>query len=88
MINVIGWGYIELPGVLMLASRGIEVVGTDYNEEVVATLNARKTTYKEKGLDDFFAEARSKGIKFTKEYQKTDYILFLFLHLTLSLAKR
>ena len=30
MINVIGLGYIGLPTVLMLASHGVEVVGTDY----------------------------------------------------------
>lgn len=72
MINVIGLGYIGLPTALMLASHGVEVVGTDYNKELVATLNAGKTTFKEDGLDELFAEAVSKGIKFTTEYQVTD----------------
>ena len=40
MINVIGLGYIGLPTALMMASHGVEVVGTDYNKELVATLNA------------------------------------------------
>ena len=31
MINVIGLGYIGLPTALMMASHGVEVVGTDYN---------------------------------------------------------
>ena len=72
MVNVIGLGYIGLPTALMLASHGIEVVGTDYNEKLVATLNAGKTTFKEDGLDELFADAVSSGIKFTTEYQKTE----------------
>lgn len=76
MINVIGLGYIGLPTALMLASHGVEVVGTDYNQELVDTLNAGKTTFKENGLDDLFAKAINSGIKFTTEYQKTDtYII-------------
>ena len=72
MINVIGLGYIGLPTALMLASHGVEVIGTDYNEELVATLNAGKTTFKEDGLDELFAAALQGGIRFTTEYQKTD----------------
>ena len=41
MINVIGLGYIGLPTALMLTSHGVEVVGTDYNKELVAT-NAQR----------------------------------------------
>jgi len=60
----------------MLASHGIEVVGTDYNEGLVATLNEGKTTFKEDGLDGLFAKAVERGIKFTTEYQITDtYII-------------
>ena len=72
MINVIGLGYIGLPTSLMLASHGVEVVGTDYNSELVATLNAGKTTFEEKGLDELFCSAVKAGIKFTTEYQHTD----------------
>ena len=72
MINVIGLGYIGLPTALMLASHGVEVVGTDYNTELVATLNAGHTTFKEDGLDELFAAAVKAGIKFTTEYQVTD----------------
>ena len=76
MVNVIGLGYIGLPTALMLASHGVEVVGTDYNKELVATLNAGKTTFKEDGLDELFAAAINGGIRFTNEYQKTDlYII-------------
>ena len=72
MINVIGLGYIGLPTALMMASHGVDVVGTDYNAELVATLNAGKTTFKEKGLDELYADAVKMGIKFTTEYQVTD----------------
>lgn len=76
MINVVGLGYIGLPTALMLASHGGEVVGTDYNKELVDTLNAGKTTFKEKGLDELFADAVKRGIQFTTEYQVTDtYII-------------
>ena len=72
MINVIGLGYIGLPTALMMAAHGLEIVGTDYNAELVATLNAGRTTFQEKGLDELFAKALSGKIKFTTEYQKTD----------------
>lgn len=72
MVNVIGIGYIGLPTALMMASHGVEVIGTDYNAELVATLNAGKTTFKEKGLDELFQDALNAGVKFTTEYQVTD----------------
>ena len=52
MVNVIGLGYIGLPTALMMASHGVEVVGTDYNKELVATLNRGEVTFEEKGLKD------------------------------------
>lgn len=76
MINVIGLGYIGLPTALMMSTHGIEVIGTDYNKELVAMLNAGKTTFKEDDLDDLFQEALKAGIKFTTVYQVTDtYII-------------
>jgi len=72
MVNVIGLGYIGLPTALMLASHGVEVIGTDYNKELVDTLNAGKTTFKENGLDDLFYRSINSGIRFTTEYQTTD----------------
>lgn len=76
MINVIGLGYIGLPTALMMATHGIEVVGTDYNEDLVTTLNEGCTTFKEDGLDELFQDALNSGIKFSTEYQRTDtYII-------------
>ena len=72
MVNVIGLGYIGLPTALMMASHGVEVIGTDYNKELIATLNAGKTTFKEDGLDELFNAAVKSGIRFTTEYQVTD----------------
>lgn len=71
-INVIGLGYIGLPTALMMAAKGLEVVGTDYNKELVNTLKQGKTTFEEKGLDELFEAALEQGIEFTSEYQKTD----------------
>lgn len=76
MVNVIGLGYIGLPTALMLSAHGVEVIGTDYNKELVATLNAGKTTFQEDGIEELFQEALEAGIKFTSEYQVTDtYII-------------
>ena len=76
MVNVIGLGYIGLPTALMMASHGVEVVGTDYNPQLVATLNAGKVTFQEDGLEELFAQAVACGIRFTTEYQVTDtYII-------------
>lgn len=76
MINVIGLGYIGLPTALMLASHGVEVVGTDYNKALVDKLKAGQTTFEEKGLNELFERAVSRGIEFSTKYQKTNiYII-------------
>lgn len=76
MINVVGLGYIGLPTALMFAAHGVEVVGTDYNKDLVETLNAGRTTFEEDGLDELFQKAVKKGIRFSHEYQRTDmYII-------------
>ena len=76
MVNVIGLGYIGLPTALMMASHGIKVIGTDYNEKLVDMLNKGYTTFKEQGLDGLFKSAVDAGIQFTTEYQTTDmYII-------------
>lgn len=72
MVNVIGLGYIGLPTALMMASHGVEVVGTDYNKDLVDTLNAGHTTFKEDGLDELFVAAVDAGITFSTKYQSTD----------------
>ena len=76
MVNVIGLGYIGLPTALMMASHGIDVIGTDYNENLISALKSGHTTFKEKGLDELFHTAIEAGIQFTTDYQATDiYII-------------
>lgn len=71
-VNVIGLGYIGLPTALMLASHGINVVGTDKDKRRIETLNQGRTTFKEADLEGLFQEALSAGIRFTTEYQAAD----------------
>ena len=76
MINIIGLGYIGLPTALILASKGVEVIGTDYNKGLVETLKRGKLTFEEKGMRELFDNALDNKISFTNEYQKTDiYII-------------
>ena len=76
MVNVIGLGYIGLPTALMLASHGVEVIGTDYNETLVESLLRGQITFQEKGLPELFQSAQSRGIVFSREYQIADtYII-------------
>lgn len=72
MINIVGLGYIGLPTALMLASKGNSVVGTDYNKQLVETLNTGKTTFEEEGLETLFLDAVAENIKFTTEYESSD----------------
>lgn len=75
-INVIGLGYIGLPTALMFAKNGLKVIGTDYNEKLVRSLQNGELTFKEDGLDQLFKKAIYKGIEFSTEYQKTNiYII-------------
>ena len=76
MVNVIGLGYIGLPTALMLASHGIEVVGTDIDAEKIAALQQGKLTFREQGLSELFQQALDGGITFTGEYRKASvYII-------------
>jgi UDP-N-acetyl-D-mannosaminuronic acid dehydrogenase len=75
-VNIIGLGYIGLPTGLMLAAHDVEVVGTDYNEKLVSTLNSGVTTFEEKGLEELFGRAREKGMMFSTSYITTSiYII-------------
>lgn len=72
MVNVIGLGYIGLPTALMMASHGVNVVGTNHSQGKVDMLKSGKITFKEKGLDELFQAALAGGIQFTTEYQVAD----------------
>lgn len=68
LVNVIGLGYIGLPTAMMMASHGVSVIGTDYNEALVDSLKTGHLTFQEEGLEELFAQARAGGIQFTGEY--------------------
>ena len=72
LVNVIGMGYIGLPTALMMASHGVNVIGTDYNKKLVNQLQTTGKVFEEKGLSELFAEAVKKGIRFSDRYQKAD----------------
>lgn len=75
-INVIGLGYIGLPTALMFAINGLDIIGTDLNQNLIDELNKGKVTFKEDGIEELFSEAVAKGIIFSSEYKKTNkYII-------------
>ncbi|EMF0594521.1 nucleotide sugar dehydrogenase [Enterococcus faecium] len=74
-MNVIGLGYIGLPTALMLAANGNEVVGTDYNQKLLHKLQEGRLTFEEKGLEELFDKALTKGIKFENDYSSTDFYI-------------
>ena len=51
---------------------GSEVIGTDYNEDLIRQLNSGHVLLEEKGIIDLFEKAVDEGIRFTTEYQKAD----------------
>lgn len=76
LINVVGLGYIGLPTALMISTSGKNVVGTDYNKELVKKLSNHQVTFEEENLPELFTKALDAGIRFTTEYQKADvYII-------------
>lgn len=76
MINIIGLGYIGLPTALMFAKSGLKVVGTDYNNEIVESLNSGELPFQEEGLTELFEQAQVNSIEFSTKYIKTNvYIL-------------
>ena len=68
LVNVIGLGYIGLPTAMMMASHGVSVVGTDYNQDLVNSLQAGHLTFQEDGLEELFAQALQGGIQFSNSY--------------------
>lgn len=72
MINVIGLGYIGLPTALMLARSGEDVIGTDYDCNLINDLRNGKLTFEEKGLRRLYDEAKNNGIVFTTKYKRTN----------------
>ncbi|MFH0937972.1 MAG: nucleotide sugar dehydrogenase [Planctomycetota bacterium] len=53
-VNVIGVGHVGLPLALLLAQRGVNVVGVDINRELVKAINARSLNMGETELQKLF----------------------------------
>ena len=70
LVNVIGLGYIGLPTAMMMASHGVSVIGSDYNEALVDSLQAGHLTFQEDGLEELFAQALQGGIQFSNAYSR------------------
>lgn len=66
-VNVVGLGYIGLPTALMIASEGIEVVGTDKKQILVSDLRNGRICSEEKGLNELFQIVVQKRISFECE---------------------
>jgi UDP-N-acetyl-D-mannosaminuronic acid dehydrogenase len=60
-VCVVGLGYIGLPTVATLASRGIEVIGADINPRVVEAVNAGQPYFSEPHLDMLLRAATTLG---------------------------
>ncbi len=60
-ICVIGLGYVGLPTAAIFASRGIEVLGVDINDQVVEIINDGKSHFFEPDLDILVKEAVAAG---------------------------
>lgn len=72
LINVIGLGYIGLPTALMMAAKGLHVIGIDSDKEKINALQDGKLIFQEKGLEALFCRARENEISFSSEYKEAD----------------
>lgn len=60
-VSVIGLGYIGLPTATLIASRNIDVIGIDINQDIVDSLNCGNTHFHEPDLDKLVASTVSSG---------------------------
>ena len=60
-VAVIGLGYIGLPTAALIASRGMQVIGVDTNEEVVKTVASGAIHIAEPDLDGLVQKVVSNG---------------------------
>ncbi len=58
---VLGLGYIGLPTALLFANNGVDVVGVDVSERVVASLQQGKMHFEEKGFQELLDSAMQKA---------------------------
>jgi UDP-N-acetyl-D-mannosaminuronic acid dehydrogenase len=61
-VSVIGLGYIGLPTAVVLASRGVSVIGVDINDDVVTKINRGEVHIVEPDLDAVTARVVQNGL--------------------------
>ncbi|MCW8899153.1 MAG: UDP-N-acetyl-D-mannosamine dehydrogenase [Gammaproteobacteria bacterium] len=75
-VSVIGMGYIGLPTAAVLASRKINVVGVDVNQDVVDTINKGKIHIVEPELDILVRSVVQSGfLRTTTKLEKADVFM-------------
>jgi UDP-N-acetyl-D-mannosaminuronic acid dehydrogenase len=76
IVSVIGLGYIGLPTSVMLASRGVDVIGVDKNKKIVDIINQGKIHIVEPELDILVREVVKKNqLKAVIEPEKADVFI-------------
>lgn len=75
-VAMIGLGYIGLPTAALMASRGLEVIGVDVNQETVDTINAGNVHIVEPDLDIVVRSTVTTGnLRATTVMEKADAFL-------------
>lgn len=75
-VSVIGLGYIGLPTAVILASRRVEVIGVDINQNAVDTINQGKIHFLESDLDILVQDVvKTKHLRATKQPEKADVFI-------------
>ena len=82
LVNVIGLGYIGLPTALMMASHGVNVIGTDYNKKLVEQLQTTGKVFEEKASPNCLMKPGGKASVFPNNIRKLTSISFPFRHPT------
>ncbi|MCV6615755.1 MAG: 3-hydroxyacyl-CoA dehydrogenase NAD-binding domain-containing protein, partial [Cellvibrionaceae bacterium] len=72
-VSVLGLGYIGLPTAAILASRGVNVIGVDVNQQAVNTINNGEVHIVEPDLDIVVRAAVATGkLRATTEPEAAD----------------
>ena len=75
-VSVIGLGYIGLPTAAVLASKNIEVVGVDINDQVVKKVNSGEAHIIEPDLDNLVRQAITSGnLRASSLFEKSDIFI-------------
>ena len=75
-VSVLGLGYIGLPTAVMLAAKGIDVLGVDIDPGIVKKVNQGEIHFYEPNLSDMLATVSSSGrLTCTTEASEADVFL-------------